>query len=174
MDEAVKIVNEIKAGQIKPIYFLMGEEAYYIDKIADFIEQNVLSEEEKGFNQTVLYGRDVTIEDIISSAKRFPMMAERQVIIVKEAQDLSRTIDQLENYTNDPVPTSVLVFCYKYKTIDKRKKFTKNIEKLGVLLRVKNFMKTKWAIGSNDCCKAKAMASNPKPTPCWWSFWELI
>ena len=70
----------------------MGEEPYYIDKISDFIEQNILSEEEKGFNQMVLYGRDVTIEDIVANAKRYPMMAERQVLIIKEAQDLSRTI----------------------------------------------------------------------------------
>jgi DNA polymerase-3 subunit delta len=80
----------------------------------------VLSEEEKGFNQTVLYGRDV-IEDIISTAKRYPMMAERQVVIVKEAQDLSRTIDKLESYADNPMASTVLVICYKYKTLDKRK-----------------------------------------------------
>jgi DNA polymerase-3 subunit delta len=76
----------------------------------------------KGFNQTVLYGRDVSIEDIISTAKRYPMMAERQVVIVKEAQDLIRTIDKLESYAENPMTTTVLVFCYKYKTLDKRKK----------------------------------------------------
>ena len=94
MDEVIKIVNDIKAGNIKPIYFLMGEEPYYIDKLAEYIEKNILSEEEKGFNQTVLYGRDVSVDDVISAAKRYPMMADRQVIIVKEAQDLSRTIDK--------------------------------------------------------------------------------
>ena len=122
MDEVVKIVNDIKAGNIKPIYFLMGEEPYYIDKLSEYIEQNVLSEEEKGFNQTVLYGRDVSVEDIVSTAKRYPMMADRQVVIVKEAQDLSRTIDKIESYVNNPMETTVLVFCYKYKTLDKRKK----------------------------------------------------
>ncbi len=85
MDEVKQLVADIKKGQIKPIYFLMGEEAYYIYKISDFIEDNLLDEAEKGFNQMVLYGRDVTIDDIVSNAKRYPMMAERQVVIVKEA-----------------------------------------------------------------------------------------
>lgn len=137
MDEVLKIVNDIKAGNIKPIYFLMGEEPYYIDKLSDYIEQNVLSEEEKGFNQTVLYGRDVTIEDIVSTAKRYPMMADRQVVIVKEAQDLSRTIDKLESYVENPMTSTVLVFCYKYKTLDKRKKMTKSLAQNGVVYESK-------------------------------------
>ena len=137
MDEVIKIVNDIKAGNIKPIYFLMGEESYYIDKLSDYIEQNVLTEDEKGFNQTVLYGRDVTIEDIVSTAKRYPMMAERQVVIVKEAQDLSRTIDKLESYVENPMLSTVLVFCYKYKTLDKRKKMAKVIAKIGVVYESK-------------------------------------
>ena len=83
MDEVVKIVNDIKEGNLKPIYFLMGEEPYYIDRLSDYIEKNLLTEEEKGFNQTVLYGRDVSVDDIVSAAKRYPMMAERQVIIVR-------------------------------------------------------------------------------------------
>ncbi len=133
MDEAKKIVANIKKGDIKPVYFLMGEESYYIDKLGDFIEDNVLQEEEKGFNQMVLYGRDVTVEDIVSNAKRYPMMAERQVIIVKEAQDLSRTIEKLVDYVENPQPTTVLVVCYKYKKIDKRKKLYKAISKSGVI-----------------------------------------
>jgi DNA polymerase III subunit delta len=137
MDEVLKLVNEIKAGNIKPIYFLMGEEAYYIDKLSDFIEDKVLTEDEKGFNQTVLYGRDVTIEDIVSTAKRYPMMAERQVVIVKEAQDLSRTIDKIESYAENPMPSTVLVFCYKYKTLDKRKKLTKLLAKNGIVYESK-------------------------------------
>jgi len=137
MDEVLKIVNDIKAGNIKPIYFLMGEESYYIDKLSDYIEDKVLSEDEKGFNQTVLYGRDVTIEDIVSTAKRYPMMAERQVVIVKEAQDLSRTIDKIESYAENPMPSTVLVFCYKYKTLDKRKKVTKLLAKNGIVYESK-------------------------------------
>ena len=137
MDEVLKIVNDIKAGNIKPIYFLMGEESYYIDKLSDYIEDKVLTEDEKGFNQTVLYGRDVTIEDIVSTAKRYPMMAERQVVIVKEAQDLSRTIDKIESYAENPMPSTVLVICYKYKTLDKRKKVTKLLAKNGIVYESK-------------------------------------
>jgi len=137
MERINQIVSDIKQGNIKPIYFLMGEEPYYIDKISEYIEKNVLSEEEKGFNQMVLYGRDVSIEDIVSNAKRFPMMSERQVVIIKEAQDLSRTIENLVNYVENPQPSTVLVVCYKYKTLDKRKKLAKVIDKKGLLFESK-------------------------------------
>ncbi|RMA58654.1 DNA polymerase III subunit delta [Ulvibacter antarcticus] len=137
LDKAKQIVTSIKQGDVKAVYFLMGEEAYYIDAISNFIESSVLSEEEKGFNQMVLYGRDVSIDDIISHAKRYPMMAERQVIIVKEAQDLSRTIENLVAYVENPQPTTVLVMCYKYKTLDKRKKLSKSIAKHGVIFESK-------------------------------------
>ena len=136
-EKANQIVNDIKKGDIKSVYFLMGEEAYYIDAISNFIESTILSEEEKGFNQMVLYGRDVSIDDIVSHAKRYPMMAERQVIIVKEAQDLSRTIEGLVAYVENPQPTTVLVFCYKYKTLDKRKKLSKTMAKNAVLFESK-------------------------------------
>lgn len=137
MEEVLKIIKDIKAGDIKPIYFLMGEEPYYIDKLTDYIEDNILTEEEKGFNQMVLYGRDVTVDEIVSNAKRYPMMADRQVVIVKEAQELSRTIDKFESYAENPQPTTVLVVCYKYKTLDKRKKVTKVLEKAGVVFESK-------------------------------------
>ncbi|NVK52643.1 MAG: DNA polymerase III subunit delta [Flavobacteriaceae bacterium] len=137
MNEINTIVNNIKAGNVKPIYFLMGEESYYIDQISAFIEQTVLDETEKGFNQVVMYGRDVSVEEIVSSAKRFPMMAEKQVIIVKEAQDLSRSIEKLLSYAEHPQPTTILVINYKYKKLDKRKKLYKAIEKVGVLFESK-------------------------------------
>jgi len=137
MNEIKDIVANIKIKNIKPIYFLMGEEAYYIDQISDYIEKNVLDESEKGFNQQVMYGRDVTIEDIISAAKRYPMMAERQVIIIKEAQDLSKNIENLLSYAENPQPSTVLVFNYKYKTLDKRKKLYKVISKSGLIFESK-------------------------------------
>lgn len=137
MEEAKQIVVDIQKGNIKPIYFLMGEEAYYIDKIAEYIEEKVLAEEEKGFNQMVLYGRDVSVDDIVANAKRYPMMAERQVVIVKEAQDLSRTIDKLVDYFENPQPTTVLVICYKYKKIAKNKKIYKVAAKNGVMYESK-------------------------------------
>ncbi|QNM86630.1 DNA polymerase III subunit delta [Polaribacter pectinis] len=137
MNEINAIVSDIKKGNIKPIYFLMGEEPYYIDKISDFIEDTVLDEAEKGFNQQVMYGRDATIEDIVGAAKRYPMMAERQVLIVKEAQDLSRTIEKLVSYAENPQPTTVLVINYKYKKLDKRKKLHKVIAKAGLVFESK-------------------------------------
>ena len=137
MDDVKQLVTDIKNGNIKPIYLLMGEEPYYIDKISEFIEETILTEEERGFNQMVLYGRDVAVEDIVSNAKRFPMMAERQVVIVKEAQDLSRTFDKLDDYAKNPQPSTVLVLCYKYKTVDKRKAVYKAIKKSGVVFESK-------------------------------------
>lgn len=162
MDEVIKIVNDIKSGNIKPIYFLMGEEPYYIDKLSDYIEEKVLSEEEKGFNQTVLYGRDVTIEDIISTAKRYPMMAERQVVIVKEAQDLIRTIDKLESYADNPMLSTVLVFCYKYKTLDKRKKVTKLLTKNGVVYESKKLYENQVGEWIKRILAGKKYAIEPK------------
>ncbi len=162
MDEVVKIVNDIKNGIIKPIYFLMGEEPYYIDKLADFIEQNVLTEEEKGFNQTVLYGRDVSMEDIISTCKRYPMMADRQVVIVKEAQDLTKTIDKLESYADNPMPSTVLVFCYKYKTLDKRKKVTKFIAKKGLVYESKKLYENQVGEWIKRVLQGKSFTIEPK------------
>ena len=133
MNEINAIVADIKKGNTKPIYFLMGEEPYYIDQISDFIEDNVLDETEKGFNLQVMYGRDVAIDDIISAAKRYPMMSEKQVLIVKEAQDLSISIEKLVSYAENVQPTTVLVINYKYKKLDKRKKLYKAIDKVGVL-----------------------------------------
>ncbi len=137
MNEINAIVTNIKRGNLKPIYFLMGEEPYYIDRISELIENSVLDESEKGFNQVIMYGRDVTIDEIVSSAKRYPMMADKQVIIVKEAQDLSRSIEKLVAYAQNPQPTTVLVFNYKYKKLDKRKKLYKTIEKNGLLYESK-------------------------------------
>ncbi|MEB8328970.1 DNA polymerase III subunit delta [Flavobacteriaceae bacterium KMM 6897] len=137
MKEVKQIVTDIKNGNIKPIYFLMGEEPYYIDKIAEYIEKNVLTEEERGFNQMVMYGKEVTMDEIIGNAKRYPMMAERQVVIVKEAQHLSRSIEDLLGYADNPQPSTVLVFCYKYGKLDKRKKTYKSIQKTGVLFESK-------------------------------------
>lgn len=140
----------------------MGEEPYYIDKVADFIEENALKEEEKGFNQMVLYGRDVSVEEIASNAKRFPMMADRQVIIVKEAQDLSRTIEKLVEYADNPQPTTVLVVCYKYKKIDKRKKLYKSIAKTGVVFESKRLYENQVADWIKKELEGKNYSISPK------------
>lgn len=162
LDKIKSIIGDINKGKINPIYFLMGEEPYYIDGISQYIEKNILSEEEKGFNQTVLYGRDVSIEDIISSAKRYPMMAERQVIIVKEAQDLSRTIENLASYAKNPQPTTVLVMCYKYKTLDGRKTLAKEIKKTGVLFESKKIYENQVPSWISRVLAGKGFTITPK------------
>lgn len=164
MDEVLKIINEIKQGIFKPIYFLMGEETYFIDKLSEYIENNILSEEEKEFNQIVLYGRDVTIEEVISNAKRYPMMADRQVVIVKEAQELSRTIDKLESYIDNPQLTTILVFCYKYKTIDKRKKWIKTLAQKGIFFESKKLYENQVGDWIKRVLSGKGYTIEPKAT----------
>ena len=137
MDRVKEIVADIKEGNPKPIYFLMGEEPYYIDKISQFIGENILTEDERGFNQMVLYGKDTSVDEVIGNAKRFPMMAEHQVVILKEAQHLSRTIENFTSYVENPQPTTILVICYKYKKLDKRKKLYKAVKKHGELFESK-------------------------------------
>lgn len=114
----------------------MGEESYFIDQISEYIEKNVLTEAEKGFNQHILYGKDTDIDTIITYARRFPMMANHQVIIVREAQNIKK-IEELEPYINNPLNSTILVINYKYKTIDKRKSFAKQVGKKGVLFESK-------------------------------------
>ena len=144
------------------MYFLMGEEPYYIDKLTDYIEDNILSEEEKGFNQMVLYGKDVSIEEVVSNARRYPMMAERQVVIVKEAQELSRTIDKLAAYAENPQPTTVLVMAYKYKTLDKRKNVTKAIAKAGLVFESKKMYENQVADWIRRVLSGKGYTIEPK------------
>jgi DNA polymerase-3 subunit delta len=133
--EVKKVMSDLKAKRYSPVYFLQGEEVFYIDLISDYIEANVLSDAEKGFNQVVVYGKDVTMATILTHARRFPMMAERQVVIVKEAQDIQDLNKEiggklLLDYLSKPVPSTVLVFCHKHKSLDKRKELGKKIDKL--------------------------------------------
>jgi DNA polymerase-3 subunit delta len=128
-----EILTDLKAGKYKPIYFLTGEEPYFIDLVTDYLTDHVLTAEEKSFNQLVLYGRDTDMKMIVSSARRYPMMASRQVIIVREAQQL-KNLEGLESYLNAPMPSTVLVIAYKYKKLDKRTKLAKLIGEKGVVL----------------------------------------
>lgn len=121
----------------------MGEEAFFIDQISTFIETSVLDETQRGFDQTTIYGKDTSIDAIVSSAKRFPMLAERQVIVVKEAQNLSRTIEDLLPYVKNPQQTTTLVICYKYKSIDKRKALYKALSKAHVVFESKKIYDSK-------------------------------
>lgn len=139
---AKKILTDLKARKYAPVYFLQGEETYYIDLISDFIQEHVLTEAEKGFNQVVVYGKDVTMATILTHARRFPMMADRQVVIVKEAQDIQDLNKEggaklLLDYLQKPVPSTLLVFGHKNKSLDKRKELGKKIDQLTVALTTK-------------------------------------
>ena len=130
------IMRDLKAGQYAPVYVLMGEESYYIDRITDYIAQHALREEERDFNQTVVFGADVSAGQVADLARRFPMMAERQVVIVKEAQNI-KNWDRLEAYFEKPQLTTVLVLAYKNGTIDGRKKVVAKAQKCGVVFESK-------------------------------------
>lgn len=143
MSDAQKIIDNLKKKQYQPIYLLSGEEPYFIDMISDYIANHVLAENEKDFNQSILYGRDVSVEEVVATAKRFPMMAERQVVILKEAQDLSKTINDFASYFKQPQPSTILVICYKYKKIDKRKTFYKTAKNNGVFFESKKLYENK-------------------------------
>lgn len=160
--KAQNIVDDIRKGKIAPIYFLMGEEFYFIDFISKYIETHVLTEEEKGFNQSILYGREVNIEEIISYAKRYPLAAERQVIIIKEAQHLARQIDALQAYVENPMPSTVLVFCFKAKGLDKRKKITKTLEKKAVVFESKKLYENQVPTWMQGIVKANGYSINAK------------
>jgi DNA polymerase-3 subunit delta len=131
-----EIVRDIKEKHFKPIYYLMGEESYYIDRIADYIADTALTETEKEFNQTILYGADTDIHSIINAAKRYPMMADHQVVIIKEAQSI-KNMEELSFYLQKPQPATILVICHKHGVIDRRKKLSAEIEKVGVLFESK-------------------------------------
>ncbi|MFO7843592.1 MAG: DNA polymerase III subunit delta [Bacteroidales bacterium] len=126
-----QIITDLKNKIYKPIYFLFGDEPYFIDLISKYIQNNVLTESEKAFNQTILYGKDTDIHTVINAAKRFPMMANHQVVIVKEAQEI-KDIDSLVHYATSPLESTILVINYKYKTLDKRKKLYKVIHENAV------------------------------------------
>ncbi len=140
---AAEIIKDLKARKFKPVYLLHGEESYYIDQVTDYIEDKLLNDAEKGFNQTVLYGKDTEMSAILNTAKRFPMMSEYQVVIVKEAQDLkwakeegsSKEAAFVLNYFEKPLPSTILVLAYKYANFDKRKKIYKAISKSGLIFQ---------------------------------------
>ena len=134
--EFADILQDLKKGIYQPIYLLQGEEPYYIDALSDYIEDNVLTDAEKGFNQTVFYGKDSDPVNIAESALRFPMMASKQVIVVKEAQSLGK-IETLASYAEKPLASTVMVLAYKYKTVDARSKLVKAIKKNGVVFTSK-------------------------------------
>ncbi|MCB9365097.1 MAG: DNA polymerase III subunit delta, partial [Flavobacteriales bacterium] len=156
-----QILTDLKNKVYHPVYFLSGEEAYYIDIVANYIEENVLDDAEKEFNQTIVYGKETDMITIISEAKRYPMMANHNVVIVKEAQHLEKEIDQLEAYIENPTPSTILVFCYKYKTLDGRKGVSKKIKKQAVLLESKKLYDNQVPDWINGFLKSKKYTISP-------------
>jgi len=128
MLEYRQILADLKDRKYKPVYILMGQEAYFIDLISNYIADTVLDDAEREFNQTIIYGKDATAENVIATVRSYPMMASRRVVILREAQQF-KDLDKLEAYLQKPVETTILVICHKYGSIDKRKKFFKSIEK---------------------------------------------
>ena len=155
------IVKGIRDKKYAPVYFLMGEEDYYIDRISDYIIDTVLTEEEKEFNLTMLYGADTEVSTIINAAKRYPMMAEHQVVVVREAQSLKK-IEDLIYYVQKPLSTTILVVCYKHGTIDRRKKITTEIARAGILFESKKIKESKLPEFISSYLRRKRVNIEPK------------
>lgn len=155
------ILKELRAKQYRPIYYLMGEESYYIDLISDYIAENVLSETEKEFNLTVVYGADVDVATVINAAKRYPMMSEYQVVIVKEAQAI-RNLEELTYYLQKPLHSTILVICHKHGTLDRRKKLAAEIEKTGILFESKKVKDAQVPLFIAAYMKKKGIDAEPK------------
>ncbi len=146
MDNYLKIIQQIKNRVLHPVYLLFGEEPYFIDIISKAVEESVLKEEEKEFNQIILYGQDTTVQQLIGIAKRYPMMSSHLVVIVREAQ-MIKEIENLQPYLDNPIPSTILVLCCKNKKFDKRKSFYKAAMKMGVAFeseKIKDFRLHAW------------------------------
>ena len=158
------IMRDLKARKYSPVYYLMGDEPYYIDKIADYIAEHVLQPEERDFNQTILFGSDVSASLIADTARRYPMMSEYQVVIVKEAQNVKNT-EALEKYFKAPMNSTILVMCHKNGTVDGRKKeYMKAILSAGVLFESKKLRDRDLPAFIENYLKARQVSIDPKST----------
>lgn len=158
------IMRDLEARKFAPVYYLMGDEPYYIDKIADYIAEYVLQPEERDFNQTVLFGSDVTASQIADAARRYPMMSEYQVLIVKEAQNVKNT-DALEKYFKAPMTSTILVMCHKNGTIDGRKKeYVKAITAVGILFESKKLRDRDLPVFIENYLRKRQVSIDPKST----------
>lgn len=156
-----EILKELRARQYRSIYYLMGDEPYYIDLISDFIANNVLTDTEKEFNQTVVYGADVDISTVVNAAKRYPMMSKHQVVIVKEAQAI-RNIEELTYYLQKPLDSTILVICHKHGTLDRRKKLAAEVERSGILFESKKMKEAQLPLFVAAYMKQKRFDVEPK------------
>ncbi len=158
------IMNDLKARKFLPVYYLMGDESYYIDQISDYIAEHVLQPEERDFNQSFLFGSDVTASQIVDVARRYPMMSEHQVVIVKEAQNIKNT-EALEKYFKAPMTSTILVMCHKNGTIDGRKReYVKAIQGAGVLFESKKLKDRDLPPFIENYLKRKNVSIDPKST----------
>ena len=157
------IMKDLKARRFSPIYILMGEEAYYIDQITNYIAENVLTPAEQDFNLNICFGADVSAVQVTDMAKRFPMMAEYQVVIVKEAQNI-HSLDALEKYLKNPAKTTILVWCHKNGKIDARKKVISLAEAHGVVFESKKLKEYQLAGFMQNYLAAKKITIEPKAT----------
>lgn len=156
-----EIVRDLKNRVYKPVYYLMGEETYYIDNISDYISDTVLTDEEKEFNLTVMYGGDVDVATIVNAAKRYPMMSEHQVVVVKEAQNV-KGMEGLSFYLQKPLMSTILVICHKHGVLDRRKKLAAEIEKIGVLFESKKLKEAQLPGFVASYLKRKSVDIEPK------------
>jgi DNA polymerase-3 subunit delta len=157
-----QILNDLKKRIYHPVYLLMGEESFYIDKVSEYIADNVLDESEKAFNRLILYGKDTDARSIIYASSRPPMMASHQIVIVKEAQGLGTDdIGKMEAYFTSPLSTTILVLCFKDKSIDKRTKVYKEIEKKGVILETVKLYDNEIVEWTTNYLRKKGATINP-------------
>jgi DNA polymerase III subunit delta len=156
-----KLIQDWKKKNFKPIYWLEGEEDYYIDKAVEFAEHNILTESESSFNLLVFYGKDAAWADVINSCRRYPMFAEKQVVILKEAQQM-KDIEKLEGYVDNPLDSTILVVAYKEKKLDARKKFAKLIKDKGVLMTTKKMYDSQLPEWTEELVQSKGLTISQK------------
>ncbi|MBK6935905.1 MAG: DNA polymerase III subunit delta [Chitinophagaceae bacterium] len=156
-----KIIADWKKGSFRPVYWFEGEEEYFIDKAVDYAERNILSETEASFNLSVFYGKDADWADVVNACMRYPMFAERQVVILKEAQQM-RDVEKLEPYIENPLLSTVFVVSYKDKKLDARKKFTKTVKEKGILVSTKKMYDRELPEWTKEMIQAKGLTISPK------------
>lgn len=156
-----EICRDIKQKKFSPIYFLMGEEAFFMDRITELVIENALDESERDFNQVVLYGADTDMATILNAVRRFPMMSKYQLVIIREAQML-RNIEELAFYAKKPLESTILVVNHKYKTLDRRKSLASAIEKIGVLFEAKKVSDYKLPAFIISYLQQKGITTDPK------------
>ncbi len=156
-----KIINDWKKGNFKPVYWLEGEEDFFIDKAIDYAEHNILNENESSFNLSIFYGKDANWAEVINACRRYPMFAERQVVLLKEAQQM-RDVEKLEGYIENPLSSTVFVVSYKEKKLDARKKFAKLVKEKGILLTTKKMYDRELPEWTQTLIHSKGLTISPK------------